>query len=104
MITVLGKLKDTKKYCQDGYNVLISAPDWTPEKNLEWLRTAWEHGDDFLIVSHSATGQFAKELQWLVRNLTPRAADTQKRGLGLRLRLGQRPSAKLSGRVEVLDI
>ncbi len=70
MITVLGKLCDTKKYLgRIGYNVLAQTKGWTPLQNLEWLKEAVARGDSFLIVSTTASGFFADELLELVRLL-----------------------------------
>jgi hypothetical protein len=69
MITVLGKLSDTLKYLgESGYNVLPPSPDWTPGANRQWLQSAIERGDAFLIFSHDISGQFAEELWYLIRN------------------------------------
>jgi len=67
MITVLGKLSDTQRYIGlDGYNVLPFTPDWTPDKNREWLDAALARGDQFLLVSQDWSGQFAEELKYLM--------------------------------------
>ena len=71
MITVLGKLADTQKYIGlDGYNVLPMLPDWTPEKNRAWLHAAIQRGDDFLIIGRDISGEFAKEICYLLHRLT----------------------------------
>jgi len=68
MITVLGKLADTQRYIGlDGYNVLPFMPDWAPDKNWKWLDAAIARGDQFLIVSPEWSGQFAKELKYLMK-------------------------------------
>jgi len=54
----------------DSYNVLPELPDWTPEKNRAWLDAAIQRGDNFLIVSRDISGEFAKELCYLLRQLT----------------------------------
>jgi len=77
MITVLGKLADTEKYIgKSGYSVYAKCPDWTPTKNFYWLVDAVARGDDFLIVSRDATGQFRQELQDLLDILELGVADT----------------------------
>ena len=67
MITVLGKLNDTAAYIgRDGYNVYAKSDDWTPQKNFYWLCDSVARGDDFLIVSRDASGQFLQELRDLL--------------------------------------
>lgn len=67
IITVLGKLKDTKEYIgKDGYNVLAESDGWTQRLNAEWLLEAVKRGDKFLIVSTELTGMFEKEVYRLV--------------------------------------
>jgi hypothetical protein len=71
MITVIGKLADVERFRnRTGYNVMIDAPDWTPELNHAWLSEAVERGDQFLLVTPRASGQYAVELRDLCDLLT----------------------------------
>ena len=77
MITVIGKLSDTKKYIgKPGYNVLEKSADWTFEFNAKWIAEAVERGDDILIVSTSnVSGWFREELFELFRLLSLKNAE-----------------------------
>lgn len=71
MITVLGKLADTKHFSgQRGYNVSVKFLDWTPEKGKQWIREAFDRGDLFLLVSAELTGVYADEVRLLVELMT----------------------------------
>ncbi len=68
LITVIGKFRDIERFRDvDGYNVMPSCADWTPQLNRAWIDEALERGDQFLIASSDYSGAFLDELIYLLR-------------------------------------
>lgn len=76
MITVIGKLKDTKQYTgRDGFCVLANRPNWSEEMQAQFIETAMREGHALLFVSWQADGQYRNELVQILAHLTKREPD-----------------------------
>ena len=70
MITVIGKVLDTVPYMgRKNYNVMPFDPNWTVEKDRDWLDAAIRRGDKILIVSNDYSGEFRNELKYLLEKI-----------------------------------
>lgn len=70
MITVIGKTADVAPYNgRPGFNVL-DCDEYTPERNIEWLREALVRGDQILFATtQDITGIYRTELIWLLADM-----------------------------------
>jgi hypothetical protein len=64
MITVIGKLEDTKTYAhRSGYHVLPKMTNWTPQIQERFIQRGFESGSDFLLLAPiKASGQYRAEI------------------------------------------
>ena len=72
MITILGKLADTKHWIgRTGFNVQYATDAWTPEMGRRWLDEAIARGDEFVLVSDELTGWYRREVEYLLNKVKP---------------------------------
>lgn len=71
MITILGKLADTKHWIgRNGFNAQCATDAWTPEIGRSWLDEAIARGDEFALVSDELTGVYRMEVEYLLSKLS----------------------------------